>query len=290
MKVTASETKTAVGQTLRLIRLIKANQFKMGASRREAGRRSNETLYSVELTRPYYISEMEVTNKEFRRFNKQHDSGTKQGVDLNGPDQPAVSVTWDDAARYMNWLSKKDGLPPAYREKDGKMVAVHPIMTGYRLPTEAEWVFAARYEGGHRPTDKPLKYPWGGKMPPPINSGNYADDTASGQLPVIIRGYSDGYLFAAPVGKYPPNKAGLFDLGGNVAEWIHDYYDVYTSSGNEVHRDPTGPETGNLHVVRGASWHHWSITQLRLSYRDYTLKPRNDIGFRIGRYATETPK
>ena len=289
-KVTANETKTAAGQILRLIQLSKPTQFKMGASRREAGRRSNETQYLVELTRSFYISEKEVTNKEFRRFNKQHNSGTEQGLDLNEPYQPAVSVHWGDVARYMNWLSKEDGLPPAYRERDGKMITVHPITTGYRLPTEAEWVFAARYEGGHRPTEKPLKYPWGGRMPPPSNSGNYADDTASGRLPAIIRGYSDGYLFAAPVGKSPPNKAGLFDLGGNVAEWIHDYYDVYTGSGNQVLRDPVGPETGDLHVVRGASWRHGSITQLRLSYRDYTLKPRNDIGFRIARYATETQK
>ena len=127
-------------------------------------------------------------------------------------------------------------------------------------------------------------------MPPPRKSGNYADDTASGRLPVIIRGYSDGYLFAAPVGQFPPNKAGFFDLGGNVAEWIHDYYYVYTGGSKQVLRDPMGPKTGDLHEVRGASWRHGSITQLRLSYRDYTLKPRNDIGFRIARYATESPK
>ncbi len=285
-----SEIRTAVGQTLRLIQLSKPTQFKMGASRREAGRRSNEAQYLVELTRPFYISEKEVTNNEFQAFNQQHDSGTEQGVDLSEPDQPVVLVSWDDAARYMNWLSKKDGLPPAYLERNGKMVAVGLIANGYRLPTESEWVFAARYEGGHRPTNDPLKFPWGGGMPPPNNSGNYADETAAGMLPIIIRGYSDGYLFAAPVGQSPPNSAQIYDLAGNVAEWTHDYYDVYVGRGDQVLRDPAGPETGDLHVVRGASWRHGSITELRLSYRDYALKPRNDLGFRIARYATRSPK
>ena len=289
-KESAKEKKTAAGQVLRLISIHKPTQFKLGASRREAGRRSNETQYTVELSRSFLLSEKEVTNKEFRKFNARHDSGNRKGVSLNEPDQPAVSVSWDDAARYMNWLSQQEGLPPAYREQNGKMVAVEPMTTGYRLPTEAEWVFAARYDGGQRSTDRPLKYPWGPKMPPPKKSGNYADDTAKSQLPAIIRGYSDGYLFAAPVGQFSPNKAGLFDIGGNVAEWIHDYYYVYTGGSKQVLRDPMGPKTGNLHGIRGASWRHGSITQLRLSYRDYTLKPRDDVGFRIARYATDTPK
>ncbi len=283
-----SEIKTAVGQIFRLIQLKKPAQFEMGASRREAGRRSNEVQYLVELTRSFYISEKEVTNKEFQLFDDQHNSGIEQGIDLSEPDQPVVSVGWDDAARYMNWLSEKDGLPPAYREKNGIMVAVDPIATGYRLPTESEWAFAARYEGGRRPTDDPLKFPWGSGMPPLDNRGNYADETAAGMLPIIIREYSDGYLFAAPVGQFPANKAKIYDLGGNVAEWTHDYYDVYTGRGDQVLRDPTGPKTGDLHVVRGASWRHGSITELRLSYRDYALKPRNDLGFRIVRYATKS--
>jgi formylglycine-generating enzyme required for sulfatase activity len=127
-------------------------------------------------------------------------------------------------------------------------------------------------------------------MPPPGNSGNYADETAAGMLPIIVREYSDGYLFAAPVGQFPANKAQIYDLAGNIAEWTHDYYDVYTGGADQVLRDPTGPETGDLHVVRGASWRHGSITELRLSYRDYALKPRNDLGFRIARYATRPSK
>jgi formylglycine-generating enzyme required for sulfatase activity len=285
-----AEIRTAAGQTLRLIQLKKPIRFKMGASRREAGRRANEVQYSVELTRSYYIGEKEVTNSEFQMFDNQHDSGTEQGSDLSGPNQPVVSVSWDDAARYMNWLSKKDGLPPAYHESNGKIVAADLNAIGYRLPTETEWTFAARYEGGQRLADDPLKFPWGGGMPPPDNSGNYADETAAGMLPIIVREYSDGYLFAAPVGQFPANKARIYDLAGNIAEWTHDYYDVYTGGADQVLRDPTGPKTGDLHVVRGASWRHGSITELRLSYRDYALKPRNDLGFRIARYATRPSK
>ena len=193
---------------LRLIRIGNPARFKVGASRREAGRRSNETLYSVELTRSFYIGEREVTNAEFQRFNAQHDSGSERGVDLNRPDLPVVSVAWDDAARYTNWLSQQDGLAPVYVEKNGRMVATLPIADGYRLPTEAEWAYAARYEGGRLSQDQALKYPWGVGLPPPVNSGNYADQTAAGQMPLVISGYSDGALFAAPVGRYAPNKAG----------------------------------------------------------------------------------
>jgi formylglycine-generating enzyme required for sulfatase activity len=286
----AGPTQTASGQALRLIRLSKPFRFQMGAPRSEAGRRSNEAAYWVELTRSFYIGAKEVTNKEFQAFNPQHNSGHENGVDLNGPDQPVVAVSWDDAARYVNWLSKRDGLPAAYREADGKMVAIQPPTIGYRLPTEAEWAFAARHEGGSRAADQPLKFAWEGGMPPAAGSGNYADETASGRLPVIIRGYSDGSAASAPAGRYSPNRAGIFDLGGNVSEWIHDYYDVQTGSGDAALRDPMGPAAGTAHVVRGSSWRHGSITELRLSYRDSALKPRNDLGFRVARYVADTPQ
>ena len=127
--------------------------------------------------------------------------------------------------------------------------------------------------------------PWGGKLPPQRNSGNYADESGTGRLPFIIPGYSDGHLVTAPVGRYPANGAGIHDLGGNVAEWCYDYYDVYIASDGRVLTDPLGPEIGGSHVVRGSSWRHGSITELRFSYRDYALKPRKDLGFRIARYA-----
>ncbi len=256
----------------------------MGASRREPGRRSNERQYRVELTKTFSLSAKEVTNAEFRRFRPKHSSGQAHGISLNADHQPVTLVSWDDAAVYLNWLSKKEGLPPAYKEKDGKMVAVVPLTTGYRLPTEAEWAFTARYAGGKRADGQPLKYPWGNERYPSDKHGNYADSSAAGSLPLTMKNYTDGYSAAAPVGMFQKNAAGIYDLGGNVSEWCHDYYDVYSGSSTKVPSDPAGPATGKYHVVRGSSWRHGSIAELRFSYRDYTDKARDDLGFRIARY------
>ena len=106
------------------------------------------------------------------------------------------------------------------------MVAILPLTSGYRLPTEAEWAFAARYEAGRRAASQPLKYPWGASMPPTPRSGNFADRVAATLVPLSIPGYSDGFRRTAPVGSFPANAHGLRDLGGNVAEWVNDFYDT----------------------------------------------------------------
>jgi formylglycine-generating enzyme required for sulfatase activity len=88
------------------------------------------------------------------------------------------------------------------------------------------------------------------------------------------------------VGKFPANTLGLFDIGGNVAEWIHDYYTV--SSDSALTADPMGPAEPpggtRQHVIRGSSWRQSSVTDLRLSSRDFGDVQRNDLGFRIARY------
>ncbi|NIR17655.1 MAG: formylglycine-generating enzyme family protein, partial [Desulfobacterales bacterium] len=85
----------------------------------------------------------------------------------------------------------------------------------------------------------------------------------------------------APPGVFKPNTLGLYDLGGNVAEWCHDYYTIYPYSGQKVISDPLGPKEGKHRVVKGSSWKDSSITALRLAYRDYSSGRRPDVGFRV---------
>ncbi len=269
---------TAAGQTLKL---VEPSRFRMGASRREQGRRANESRRLVEITRPFYLGVKEVSNAEYRRFKPEHDSGAVRGRNLNAPNQPVVQITWEDAIRYLNWLSAKDSLPPAYRAEGESFVPVEPPSTGYRLPTEAEWALAARFAG----REQAQKYPWGNGFPPSGPAGNFADASAASLLPNTLGDYDDGFAVAAPVGSFAPSTAGFFDLGGNVAEWCQDFYAVYPNAQATPATDPTGPATGRHRVVRGSSWRHASISELRLSYRDYSEKARDDLGFRIARYA-----
>jgi formylglycine-generating enzyme required for sulfatase activity len=276
---TPSRLRTAAGQQLRLVQ--PAGRFRMGASRREAGRRANESQRLVEFTRPFYFGLREVTNAEYRRFKSAHDSGSAEGVALNGDNYPVVNISWEDAARYCNWLGRKDKLPPAYREQGGKMQLQVPPNTGYRLPTEAEWAYVARVAG----RTAPARYPWAGSYPPVLVAGNFADARIADTLAHVVPGYDDGYRGPAPVGSFAVHPLGFHDLGGNVAEWTNDYYAVYPGMAEKPVKDPAGPASGDHHVVRDASWRHGTVTELRLSYRDYSRGPRPDLGFRIARYA-----
>jgi formylglycine-generating enzyme required for sulfatase activity len=276
-----SVLRTAAGQEMPL--LEPQGSFRMGASRREAGRRANESQRLVELTKPYYLARREVTNGEYLLFDGKHTSGTAEGVSLNGKNQPVVNVSWDDAARYCNWLSLRDKLLPAYIERDGKMVLQARATSGYRLPSEAEWVYAARIAG----RNEVARYPWGEGYPPAEGQGNFADAQIADSLANVVTGYNDGYRGSAPVGSFSALPEGFYDLGGNVAEWTNDYYAVYPGQSDRLVKDPSGPSSGDHRVIRGSSWRDGNITELRLSYRDYSRGPRDNLGFRIARYADE---
>jgi len=272
----APTLRTKSGQELRL---VPAGDFTMGSPRREAGRRANEAQRQVALKRRFYVSTSEVTNGDYRQFRPDHRSGFVLQTTLELERQPVVSVSWQEAAAYCNWLSAQEGLPAAYEMKGGSFVPVAPATTGYRLPTEAEWEWIARRDGsGLR------KYPWGSALPVPPGAGNYADRSAQALLPTVMADYDDGYAATAPVASYSASAAGYFDLGGNVAEWTHDLYTVQPGSGAAA-VDPAATGAGALHVIRGSSWKSAAVTELRLAYRDYGDGRRNDLGFRIARYA-----
>ncbi len=265
------------GQTLLLFR--PEGSFIMGASRRESGRQANEVLREVQLTRPFYLGSHEVTNRQYKQFDRQHSSSHVSGITLDQPNQPVVRISWVQAARYCNWLSSEEKLTPFYIEQNGKISAINSNANGYRLPTEAEWAWAARsINGGVK------RFSWGQQYPPADKAGNFADQSASKLVAQIIKGYNDGFAVSAPVGSFRPNHRKLFDLEGNVAEWVNDYYGIELSLNPGAEKDPTGPSKGELRVIRGASWRHSNITELRLSYRDYGLERREDLGFRVARY------
>jgi formylglycine-generating enzyme required for sulfatase activity len=272
----ARTEQTSVGQTLRR---VEGGTFSMGASRAENGRRANEVIRPVTIASPFLIGVKEVTNKEYNQFRKNHDSGADVHVSLAADNNPVANVTWADAVQYCNWLSKKEGRTPVYKQEFGKWIAVYPFTDGYRLPTEAEWTWAIRYSE----LTAPRKFPWGKNWPPPKDSGNFSDLTARELVPSIIPRFNDGYASTAPVGTFKASMIGIYDGGGNVAEWVNDFYTVPTPGITEPVVDPTGPVRGTSHVIRGSSWRHAGFTEMRLSYRDYGVDARVDVGFRIAR-------
>jgi hypothetical protein len=148
-----------------------------------------------------------------------------------GSDHPVVGVSWNDAKAFCAWLTKKE-------QAAGRL----PSEMVYRLPTDEEWSVAVglSQESGDTPEDKSAKvlgYPWGKQWPPPKGAGNYAGEEARSDWGVI-RGYNDGWPCTSPVGSFQANKFGLYDMGGNVAQWCEDWSDSRQT----------------FRVLRGGSW------------------------------------
>lgn len=275
------EITTALGQTLKLFNPETAarSEFDMGSSRRDPGRRANEVLHPVRLERLFYLQTTEVTNAQFRQFQESHNSGQEKGNSLNREHQPAAQVSWQQAAAFCNWLSNREGLPPFYTERQGIITGFNPAATGYRLPTEAEWAWVSRVNG-----ESLQKFSWGDDFPPEDEVENIADASSAYVTGRVLNNYNDGHVVSAPVASFKPNHNGLYDIGGNVAEWMHNVYAIPAANG-VVQTDPLGAESGDNYVLRGASWALGNLTELRLTYRDYGQAGRDDVGFRIARYA-----
>jgi formylglycine-generating enzyme required for sulfatase activity len=279
---TASTTLAAVihAKTGDELKLVGPANYTMGSARRESGRRANESQRNIQLKRRFYLGTREVTNAAYRQFRTQHRSGFVGQNTLELNTQPVVNVSWQDAAEFCNWLSQQDGLPPAYQNQGGKLVLIVPATTGYRLPTEAEWEWAARAnrDGTLR------KYPWGDGLPVPTGAGNFGDRKAQPLLETYLDYLDDGYATTANVGSFAPNALGFYDMGGNAAEWATDVYTVQPAD-TAASVDPVAGGPGNVHVIRGSSWRNATVTQLRAASREYGEGRRDDLGFRLARYA-----
>lgn len=253
------------------LKLFEPGPFKMGAPRDQKGQRANEFERNVILKKAFYSSKHEITNSQFILFRKDH----------TGPaNEPVTSVTWLDAAAFSNWISKREGLSPFYKIENRRLIKVNTLADGYRLLTEAEWEWLARKAGRKEQTI----FPWGDDDVVPRMAGNIADESANGLTSFFVPNYNDGYTDRAPVGMFPAEASGLFDLTGNVSEWVHDFYTLMPPDKNKAYVDPLGPGFGEGHVIKGANWRSGTRTLLRAAYRNGLVNKRDDVGFRIGRY------
>lgn len=210
----------------------------------------------------FYIAKYEVTFEEYDKFCEEMKKDKPPDQGMGRGRRPVIEVNWYDAVEYCNWLSSQEGFVPCYTIKD-KTVVCDFTANGYRLPTEAEWEYAAR--GGH----KSKGYIYCG--------GNLADE--------VGWYFENAEVKTHPVGEKKPNELGLYDMGGNVWEWCWDRYDenYYQKS---PRNNPQGPSAGSLRVVRGGSYRYPSYC-LVPDYRFYShpLYGSDHLGFRLVRKA-----
>ena len=220
---------------------IPGGEFVMGG---DGGEPDEAPAHRVKLS-PFALGKYEVTNAEFERFMPEHKQ-RRDGYSWRDR-EPVIYVSWTDAVRYCNWLSKQHGLNPVYDEKTW---AADLKADGFRLPTEAEWEYAASGRDENR------LYPWGNQLPGP-GLGNFESARSLSIAPQRTSSTGGGVEI---VGDYPlgAGRGGLMDLAGNVAEWCSDAYLPYTA---DAVTDPCVQGKSPHRVIRGGSWGYYNRSQ-----------------------------
>lgn len=275
--------------------LVKAGSFSMGDEHGDLWPECRP-VHRVTLTYDYLLGTYQVTFTQFDAYCDAVGRHRLYDFDWGREDRPVMRLTWWDMADYCNWLSALEGLRPAYDKEyrlidaSGRPTRDITAVEGYRLPTEAEWEYAAM--GGHKadPASPRFKYSgsddvdevaWysgnsGGEWIY-IGSESLVDYTNHGAA--LYKGRS-----TQPVGRKKPNQLGIFDMSGNVWEWCQDWYAPY---GEEPQVNPLGPEQGHVRVMRGGSW-IFGANDCRVALRFYrgAYDQVFRLGFRVARTAT----
>lgn len=250
--------------------LINGGTYLMGSPETEMQRETDEVQHEVTVS-DFYIGRYEVTQKEYEDVMGENPSN------FEGENLPVENVTWYEAIEYCNKLSEKEGLTPVYTI-DGENVSWDRSVNGYRLPTEAEWEYAAR-----------------AGTTTPFNTENSISDEEANYYGHYPYGIEENYFTqenletepgeyrqtTVEVNSFSPNKWGLYNIHGNVAEWCFDYYGAYDLENTD---NPSGSTTGTLRVNRGGGWNDYA-KHLRCAYRASTTPDQkmSNIGFRVVR-------
>lgn len=269
------------------MRLIKGGTYRMGADKGDADEKPSHWV----VVGGFWVSTKETTYADFKTFieasgyltDAERGEGSyvwdslgwhlRSGVNWRHDERghpreqmgrtnglfPVLHVSWNDAAQYCNWLSDRDSFDKVY-DFQGDTLRIDVSATGYRLPTEAEWEYAA--SGGASSTEMAYYSPGSLK-----SIAWYSANSTHGPRPVALK---------------RSNAFGLFDMTGNVWEWCHDWYssDYYTKSREAV--DPAGPLRGKERSVRGGAWNN-NATHCRTTNRSSRFPDFRDgsIGFRV---------
>ncbi|MEM0516542.1 PEGA domain-containing protein [Pseudoalteromonas sp. YIC-827] len=249
---------------------FKMTPFTLGSPANEVGRQRNEFQVQVDFTRPIWVAKHEVTEAQFHAFDKQ---APKSQL-------PVTNISWLAAVQYCNWLSEQEALEPYYRIVNNQFAGINKKARGYRLLSEAEWEWLAKKAKRARAT----KYVWGDSERVPKEVGNFADASLKGKQAFYLADYQDNHAGKAPVGSYRADKAGLYDLAGNVSEWVFDVSSYVTPDLTRVHKDYLGPGGGGNHIAKGGNYQAGRLQDLRAARKIIADGPSETIGFRIARY------
>ena len=226
----------------------------MGSPNSEQGREDNEAQHQVTVS-SFHMAKYDVTQSLYQSV-----MGSNPSQFTGDPNRPVEQVSWYEAIEFCNKLSERDGLQKVYTIS-GTNVTADWSANGYRLPTEAEWEYAAR--GGQQGVSKYHVYAGSDDLD---QVGWYKDNSG---------------LTTHPVGQKAPNALGLYDMSGNVWQWCWDWYDDYSGSV----QNPRGASSGDSRVIRGGGW--FDVARIdRVAYRFYIIPPADSfyyLGFRLVR-------
>ena len=244
---------------------VEGGTFKMGSKDSDNSADNDEQTEHTVTVKDFELCKFEVTVWQWKQYVKANKLKMPEKPTWGFQDNyPINNITWEEAVSYCNWLSKKEKLTPVYTQQ-GPNIFCNFNANGYRLPTEAEWEYAAK-------------------------GGNKAKDTKfSGSTSVNDIAWHKANSKGTPhtVGTKLPNEIGIYDMSGNVWEWCWDWYnkDYYKiEDGN----NPKGPTMGERKSVRGGSWDS-KINYLRPANRISTIpsKTHEFYGFSVARSITE---
>ncbi|GHV96748.1 hypothetical protein AGMMS50293_30680 [Spirochaetia bacterium] len=239
---------------------IERGTFIMGSPASEPSHDRDELQHQVTVS-AFYLGKYEVTQAEYEEIMGANPSHAK------GANLPVEKVSWDDAIEYCNRRSEKEGFAPVYT-RQGDAVIWNTRSAGYRLPTEAEWEYACR-----------------AGTTGPFNTGDNITVHEANYNGVPYNGNARGMNrhCTMPVGSFAPNPWGLYDMHGNVSEWVWDWYADYSPA---AQTDPQGPSMGkwNQKVARGGSWTEPAgVNRSAVRFYGEAFFRSYDLGFRVAR-------